>query len=398
MTLPHASTASLWRGRSIALAAILLTAFNLRTAVTSLSPLLDQLGAHFGFGATLAGVLGMVPTAAFALFGVLTPALTRRIGIERTALLAMGLATTGLLLRSAAADVGLLLAGSAVALAGMGIGNVVVPPLVKRYFADRVGTVSTLYITVLQAGTMLPALLAVPLATAAGWRVSMGVWSLLALAAMMPLWSLRRGRSDPGQAAATPVTGRVWKTPLGWSLALMFGMTSLVSYSMFTWLPKLMVDAGASAAFGGNMVALFSAFGLVSSLAMPTLAVRMRNPFPVVAACITCLLIAFAGLYLAPLSAPLLWVSLLGIGPATFPLSLTLINLRTRTPSGSAALSGFMQGVGYTFSCLGPLLFGVLHSQTGGWGAPFGLLCVCVVVLVIASWKACQPQYLEQQW
>ena len=44
--------------------------------------------------------------------------------------------------------------------AGMGMGNVVVPPLVKRYFADRVGTLSTIYITVLQAGTMVPALLA----------------------------------------------------------------------------------------------------------------------------------------------------------------------------------------------------------------------------------------------
>ncbi len=30
-----------------------------------------------------------------------------------------------------------LLALSALALAGMGIGNVVIPPLVKRYFSDR---------------------------------------------------------------------------------------------------------------------------------------------------------------------------------------------------------------------------------------------------------------------
>src|SRR3546814_20349239 len=70
--------------------------------------------------------------------------------------------------------------GSIVALAGMGMGNVVLPPLVKRYFADRVGTLSTLYITVLQLGPILPALVAVPVAAAVGWRISLGAWALVA--------------------------------------------------------------------------------------------------------------------------------------------------------------------------------------------------------------------------
>src|SRR5690606_6776477 len=122
-----------WAGRLLALSCILLSAFNLRTAVTSLTPLLDSLGLAFGFGATMTGVFGMVPTAAFAAFGVLTPRLAHRLGLERTALLSMTLAAAGLLARSCAGGTGGLLAGSMVALAGMGIGNVVLPPLVKRY-------------------------------------------------------------------------------------------------------------------------------------------------------------------------------------------------------------------------------------------------------------------------
>src|SRR3546814_4480926 len=70
------------------------------------------------------------------------------------------------------------------------------------------------------------------------------------------------------------------------------------------------------------------------------------------------------------MAAPLLWVPLVGLGPSTFPLGLTLINLRTRTPAGSAPLSGFMQGVGYAVACLGPLLFGELREATGGWTWP----------------------------
>ena len=133
-----AAPASLWSGRGLVLLGIVLSAFNLRTAVTSLTPLLDTLGDTFGFGATMTGVFGMLPTAAFALFGVTTPALAHRMGLERTALLAMLLAMLGLLLRSAAGDTTALVAASLTALAGMGIGNIVLQPLVKRYFADRV--------------------------------------------------------------------------------------------------------------------------------------------------------------------------------------------------------------------------------------------------------------------
>lgn len=391
---------------TVVLVGIALSAFNLRTAVTSLTPLLDVLGAVFGFGAATAGLLGMLPTAAFAVFGVATPALTRRIGLESTALLAMSLAASGLVLRSLAQDVTVLGLGAAVALAGMGIGNVVLPPLVKRWFPDRVGAVSTLYITVLQLGTMLPALLAVPVADAVGWRISLGVWAATAVVAAFPwLWMLLRHRK--ALAAAAPVMdpasptlppGRAGRSPIAWGMALMFGTTSLITYAMFTWLPLLLTQAGASPAFGGAMLAVFSAFGLTGALAMPSIAVRMRNPFVVVVLCAACHVIAFTGLLNAPLAAPALWVMLIGLGTGTFPLSLTLINLRTRSPAGSAALSGFMQGVGYALSCTGPLLFGVLHDATGAWHWPFAMLYGVVGLLLLGGWLACQPRVLEDSW
>lgn len=407
---------SLWSGRGLVLIGIVLSAFNLRTAVTSLTPLLDELGRLFGFGATMTGVFGMMPTAAFALFGALTPRIAQRIGLERTALLSMLLATVGLLLRPAASGTSGLLMSSTIALAGMGIGNIVLPPLVKRYFADRVGTVSTLYITVLQLGTILPALVAVPLAAATNWQISLGSWALFAIVATLPWLSLlvieRRHTSplakihdtvvtadnEAPELAEPAVVGRIWRSPVAWGMALMFGMTSLITYSMFTWLPKLLVEAGGSAALGGAMVALFSTLGLVSALTMPALAVRMRNPFLIVLGCGAFYALAFTGLLLAPMKWPLLWVALLGMGPSTFPLALTLINLRTRTPGGSAALSGFTQGVGYSLSCLGPLLFGMLHEYSHGWGLPFAFLSLCALVLLFGGYLACKPRMLEDTW
>src|SRR3546814_17878448 len=137
--------------------------------------------------------------------------------------------------------------------------------------------------------------------------------------------------SDWSSDVCSSDLGKVWRTSLGWGMALMFGMTSLAVYSMFTWLPKILTEAGATPAFGGTMLALYSALGLAGALSIPALAVRVAKPFPLVLACAACHFAGFDGLMWAPKAAPLLWVPMVGLGPSTFPLALNLNNLRTRT-------------------------------------------------------------------
>jgi len=416
LTSPATSVRPMWAGRSIVLVGIALSALSLRTAVTSITPLLAPIGADLGFGAAVAGVFGMLPTLAFAFFGLLTPMLVHRVGLERMALVAMVLAGIGTLTRSFAANTVELLALSVVALGGMGIGNVVLPPLVKRYFPDRVGTLSTVYISFVQFGTVLPALVAVPLANVSDWRFSTASWTVVAAAAAVPwiaVLMMERSQDSllaqahnraviPGdEAPELPVVhaeGRAWRSPVGWGMAAMFGMTSLNTYALFTWIPKILAEAGGSAELGGTMVGLFAALGLFSAFTMPVLATRVANPYPLVCGCAVFYAAGFLGLLLAPMQLPVLWVALVGLGPSTFPLSLTLINLRTRTPAGSAALSGFSQGVGYTVACLGPLLFGLLHEATGGWAWPFAMLSVAVGIGLIGGYVACKPRMLEDSW
>lgn len=412
-TAPAASRRPLplLRGRLLVFTALVLSAFTLRAAVTSVTPLFPRVGDDLGFGTAAIGVLGMLPTAMFALFGVLTPWIATRWGLERTALLAAVLTAVGVLSRALAPEVVSLAGLSAVALAGMGIGNVVIPPLVKRYFSDRLAVMSTLYICVLQLGTIVPALIAVPVADASGWRVSLGLWAIAAVAAAGP-WSavllLRRTRSATASEADTSSIGEtvttadraptlppVWRTSLGWGMAFMFGMTSMITYSLFTWLPTLLVESGVDETTAGTAVAVFAAMGLFAALLAPALANRMTDPYPLVLLAAATYLAGFAGLLWLPTTATFVWVILVGIGPLTFPLSLTLINLRTRTPAGSSSLSGFTQGVGYTVACAGPLLFGVLHESTDGWTWSFGFLLVGVAVLLWAARSACRPQIYE---
>ena len=424
--MPPRSSSAGRRSRAItvpvvALVGVILVSLNLRTAVTSLSPLLGVIDAEIGLGAAGMGLLGMVPTAMFAVWGVLTPIVLRRMGLEALTVLAMAAAAIGQAVRAVAHDPWVMGAGSLIALAGMGIGNVVAPPLVKKYFPRHVAAVSMAYITGLQLGTVVPALVAVPVEEAAGWRVSIGWWAALAVVAAIPwvIEILRPGTPTgrpgatvtpgqpavPGQSAtpgrsaaaggAAPVERiRPWRSPVGVALALFFGTNSLSTYAFFTWLPAVAESIGMSRAEGGLALAVYSAIGLIAALVVPWAAGRFEDPYAVVVVSVVAYLAGFAGLLWAPGFAPWLWICLLGVGPSTFPLCLTLINLRTRTEAGSAALSGFAQGVGYTAACLGPIVFGMLLDGPG-LGAGLGFLTVVLAVMTVVSRTACRPIMLE---
>ena len=397
-----------WQGRIVVLVAIVVFAFSLRTAVTSLSPLLERVSEDIGFGTTVKAVIGMLPTLAFGVAGLVSPRLGRRFGLEQVTLAAVVVTGAGIAARSFSQDVGTLIVLSCIALFGMGVGNILIPPLVKRYFADRIAPVSTAYILCVQGGTVLPAAVAIPLADATDWRFSLGVWALVPLAALGPWVQVVRDRRRTERAEADlPAEARstaaptaslpVWRSSMAWGMTLMFGMTSGGTYAMFNWLPKILTDAGGSESLGGNAVAIFSGVGLAATFVAPTLSTRFANPFGFTLLFAACWFGGFAGLMWAPLSAPWLWALLCGLGPTTFPMALTLINVRTRTSAASAALSGFAQGVGYLLACAGPLLFGVLHDLSGGWGVPFGLLVGMTLVMLGGAWVICKPRYLEDQ-
>ena len=87
-----------------------------------------------------------------------------------------------------------------------------------------------------------------------------------------------------------------------------------------------------------------------------------------------CYPVAYLGLMIAPHDLAVLWAVIVGVGTCTFPLILTFIGLRSRTPSGTAALSGFTQSAGYLLAAVGPFTVGLLHDATGGWTVPLAFL------------------------
>ena len=393
---------SLWAGRTLALVGIILVAATLRTAVAALSPIVSEISTDIPLSATAIGVLGMLPPVCFALFGIFTPVYTRRLGLENVLMLALTAMLIGHLTRGLAGSLTVLLIGSVVTFAGLGVGNVLLPPLVKKYFPDRIGLVTSLYVTTLALSTLFPPLIAVPVADAAGWRVSLGLWLLPVVFALVPWLTMfvrHRVQVAPGSVVdevEPALVGRVWRSSIAWALAVVFAASALNAYAMFAWLPQLLIDtAGVTPAQAGTLLSVYAAMGIPCALLIPWLTARMKNVAVLVYLGVAVFLIGDLGLLLAPATLTWLWVIMAGLGPLLFPLVLVLINLRTRSHAGSVALSGFVQSVGYTIGALGPLSVALLHEMTGSWTAPLIFLICTALAITVAGAVIARPHLLE---
>jgi CP family cyanate transporter-like MFS transporter len=381
------------RGRILALAGIVLVALTLRTAVGAVSPIIGTIETDIPLDALLLATIGAAPPLIFGLSGLLAPVASRRWGLEGALVVAMALQLVGHLMRALAPNSGLLLAGTVLALLGAGVGNVLLPPVVKRYFPDRIGLITAVYVTVLSIGATVPPVVAVPIADAAGWRISLGVWALAALVAAAPwvIQLLRSGRHVENldtearglEAAQAGIGRRLFRSPIAWSMALIFGLASMHAYAMFAWMPSLTAALSkVDATQAGVLLGVFAVCGIPSALLAPILTTRLPSVRPLIAAALVLFVAGYAGFLAVPTAAPLLWSVLVGMGTILFPVALTLINLRTRTQAGAVALSGFVQGIGYLLAAAGPLVVGLTHDASGGWVVPIWFLLGTLVLAV----------------
>ncbi|MEV0635450.1 MFS transporter [Streptomyces sp. NPDC050619] len=204
--VPRVPATRAWATRLVVVG-IVLSALNLRPAITSLGALLEEVRDGLGMSGSVAGLLTSVPPLCFAVFGVMAPRLARRFGPGAVVCAGMVAIAAGLFIRPYAGDtVGTagFLAASALALMGIAVSNVLMPVIVKRWFPDRVGSMTGLYSMAMALGTAAAAAVTVPMANVLGgsWQSGLAAWSVPAAAAVLP-WIPHvrdRGTADPGVA------------------------------------------------------------------------------------------------------------------------------------------------------------------------------------------------------
>ncbi|MET8176229.1 CynX/NimT family MFS transporter [Streptomyces clavifer] len=382
---------------------LVLAALNLRPAITSLGPLLEEVRDGLHMSGSVAGVLTSVPPLCFAVFGFMAPRLARRFGAGAVVCAGMVAITAGLLIRPFVGGTAGFVAASALALMGIAVSNVLMPVIVKRWFPDRVGSMTGLYSMALALGTALAAAVTVPMTEVlgGGWRTGLAVWAVLAALAIVPWIPLVRDRgTTPGQPGGrrqpAPVL-KITRSRTSWALACFFGLQATAAYITMGWMPQIFRDAGISAGTAGVLLAVTMAMGVPLAFVIPRAAARLRNQGPIVVVLGGCGLLGYAGLYLAPAGGAWLWALLLGIANCAFPLALTMIGMRSRTGAGVVRLSAFAQSTGYLLSIPGPLLVGVLYQHSGGWGLPLALMAGLMVPQMIAGVLAGRDRTIEDE-
>ena len=385
--------------RLLALSAIALLALNLRTAVSSISPVVTFIQEEISLPIVTIGLLGVAAPLAFAIATSLSYPPARRIGVEKTLLITIGLIVAGHLLRALAWDSSALFAGSLMSLLGAGMGNVLLPVMVRKYFPNRVGIISSFYITLTAVSATIGALFAVPVAQELGWRSSLGQWAILAALTLLPvIFLLKNSRPE-----ARPKTGAtqkaIWRSPTAWAIAVVQGMTSIFGYVSFAWMPLMLIEHnGVSVPEAGLLLALFSIMGLPVSLLVPIIATRYSKSHPIII--FFSALMGTAGT-LGVLFGDnrILWLAVIavGLGPTMFPLALTLFNLRSRERSTVLALSAFGQGVSYTVATITVFAIGVLRELTGGWEAALLLMALVALLSALAGIQIAKNHFVDDE-
>ncbi len=391
------------RSTGILLAAILGISFCLRAPITSIGSLAglirDDLGVTNGF----VGFITTLPLISFAVCSPFISKISDRIGIGKTMLAGLIAIVAGGFLRSYTSTIGLLI-GTGLIGVGISVANVLIPSIVTLKFPERIGIITSLYITSMGIFASIGAGASYPLAQAGlGWKSASFVWSGVALLAIC-VWIPQRKielQVTALEAQSIPPSKRfernsVWKSHLAWYITLFMGLQSLNFYSLTAWVPSILQGYGISPISAGYMALWFQLVGIPASFVTPILAAKAKNQkMIVIGFCISYFLGLGMLMFFHSNGAVLLALLLLSNGgAASFSWSMVMVSLKAEDAEEAVELSGMSQSIGYLLAAVGPTLCGVIYDITGKWMIVLNLFFGITLLMIITGILAAKREKL----
>ena len=356
-------------GSGALLVLVVLIALNLRPFLTAIGPLAPQIDARLALGMDALAWVTLLPLWLIGVGVLLTPALLGRTGPRPLLAAALLLLTLGSALRVDLTSGALLIASAALCGLGSALVQGVLPGLVKQCFAQRVPLVMGIFSACMMGGGALGAVLTPRLAVHLDWSRALALWSLPVLLALAWLaWRVRLPAA--ARPAASGGEQRLITLPRSWLLIACFGIINSGYGIVVAWLAPAYMASGWSAQQGGELVAWLALAQTASGLGLPLLAARRLDRRPWMALAIAMQMGGFAGLWIAPTSAPILWCLLCGAGlGGSFSLIMVMALDHLPDPRRAGALCALMQGVGFMVAATGPWVAARLHHVSGDFAA-----------------------------
>jgi len=390
MTSPAAVPGRLFVGLCL-----LLIAFNLRPVFPSLSVLLPEVSEALALSGAVAGYLTTLPILCLGLFAPFAATLADRHGVERVLLLVLILIGVGTALRSVAV-LPALLAGSALAGAGIAMGNVLLPSVVKRDFPDHVASMTALFTMSLCGGAATAAAITLPISQwSDSWRFGLGIWAVPA-ALVALLWLPRALAAQAPKGAASLPRISLLRDGLAWQVSCFMGLQSALAYCVLGWMAPILRWRGMDGVTAGYFVSVSVMLQVITCLLIPPLATRFRSQSALNVCLAVIAAVSLLGLLVVPMSWLPAMVVLQGIGQGgLFAIAMTVIILRSPDARVAARLSGMAQAIGYVLAALGPLLVGYLYSATGGYAVTGWLFAGLGVAAMLTGWGAGRARHVR---
>ncbi|MFJ4261313.1 MFS transporter [Paenarthrobacter nicotinovorans] len=365
--------------------AVVLIGLNLRAGITSAAALFHELQQFLGYGALVASILPSIPLLCFAVAGLGTSWLTRRVGVEKAIFIALALLAAGLLVRGVPAT-GALLGGTVLAMSGLAVCNVAMPSLIREHYSDRTSMMTGVYTFTMSGGATFAAAVSVPLAQQLG-SPSMGLaaWGLLGVAALLGflpvvLHSHRNSaKTDRPRVSMWPLL----KTRLGLLITAIFTFQAFLAYAVMSWFAYILTSQGLSASESGLQFGVMQLVSVAAGMILLTIGSRPGMLRPALYLASSSTLVAIGTMLWLPTSLAVVPAILFGFGLGIFPLVLVIISRSGGSTAETTALSTIAQSLGYLIAAIGPFGMGLLHSATGGWVLPLSLLSIVAVALMV---------------
>ncbi|MFA5665340.1 CynX/NimT family MFS transporter [Castellaniella sp.] len=371
---------------------LLLLAANLRSLFASLSVLLPEIIQGLGLSGAQAGYLTTLPVLCMGLFAPFAPRCAARIGMERSLWLVLLMIFVGTLLRAQLGIEGLF-AGTALAGAGIALGNVLLPSLVKRDFSAHAALMTGLYTMSLCGGAALASAATLPLIDyfGQGWRFGLSLWAIpaaIALLAWIPLALRSAHGKSAGSHRLLPVRG-LKRDPLAWAVTVFMGLQSALAYCVLGWMAPILRARGLDGTEAGLITSVSILVQVVACLLAPALAARSRDQRLLAVALTALATLPLIGMVSGPIELAWFLAILQGLGQGgLFALALMLIVMRSSDSHVAAYLSSMSQTVGYVLASSGPLFIGFLHDFTGNFDSVWILLTALGLLATAAGWLA----------
>ena len=291
--------------------AIALVAANLRPALASVGPVLDDVRIDLALTGTLAALLVSLPVLCLGALAPAAPRLARRWGMEPIIAMVLGAIAAGLLLRvvgGTGCSFGTVIASGAIAVA-----NVLLPALIKRDFPKHSGAMMGVYTMAISGFAAVAAASTVPLGDLIGygWRGALGVWAILAVVALLLWMPFANAHTPP--AATTPTGSSLLRHALTWELTVFRAAVIVVLFGAFV----ASIDLSRSWVQPGGAGLVLSAVTFVQipvSLLVPRFAARARDQRRYIMISTTLTALGLAGVLIAPTTMPYLWAMIIGVG------------------------------------------------------------------------------------